>query len=82
MLKFTTMKRLQYCIAAFALTTGVLITSCSDRGNSTDSGQTLNDTNRIDTRRNSSDTTNYLTKDSGNQSQDVIDPEPPQNSRY
>ena len=56
--------------------------SCSDRGNSTDSGQTMNDTNRVDTRRNTTDTTNYLTKDTGNQSQDVIDPEPPQNSRY
>jgi hypothetical protein len=76
------MKRFNYSIAVFLLATGVLATSCNDRGNSTDNGQNMNDTSLTDSRRNSTDTTNYLTKDSGNQSQNVIDPEPPTNSKY
>jgi hypothetical protein len=54
----------------------------NNRDNSTDrDGDAAKDTNLTDTRRNSGDTVNYLTKDSGNQSQETIDPNPPQNSR-
>jgi hypothetical protein len=58
--------------------------SCNNNRAGTDDVATEGkDTNLVDTRRNAGgvDTTNYLTKDSGNQSQDVVDPNPPQNSR-
>jgi hypothetical protein len=54
----------------------------NNRDNSTDrNADMVKDTSLTDTRRNSGDTVNYLTKDSGNQSQEVVDPNPPQNSR-
>lgn len=59
-------------------------TACN---NSRESGADQNpesstDTNLTDTRRGTTDTINYITKDSGNTSQETIDMNPPQNSRY
>jgi uncharacterized lipoprotein YajG len=77
------MKRSTYNIPALVLLAASMwLTSCSDRNNTSDSDQTNNDTSLTDTRRNTTDTVNYLTKDSGNQSQDVIDMDAPTNSRY
>lgn len=63
------------CMAALA-------TSCNDQNTASgiNGSNDKQDTNLVDTRRNSGDTVNYLTKDSGNASQDVIDPNPPTNS--
>ena len=61
----------------------MVLTACNNnRDNSTDANGTTKSTDSVDTRRNSTDTTNYITKDTGNKSQDVIDMDPPQNSRY
>lgn len=79
------MKQNRFSRIAIVLAVPVLsIAACNNnRENSTDAGPgTGNDTSLTDTRRNSTDTTNYITKDSGNKSQDVIDMNPPQNSRY
>jgi hypothetical protein len=80
------MKQNQYnFIAAGMVTIAVTLAACNNnRENSTDrtSNDAPKDTSLTDTRRNSSDTVNYLTKDSGNKSQETIDPNPPQNSRY
>lgn len=69
-------------LLGYVLTVLLFATACNNRGNTTDNGADMKDTNFVDTRRNSTDTINYLTNDSGNKSQDVIDPNPPQNSRY
>jgi hypothetical protein len=60
----------------------VLVSSCNDQNtaNGINGSNTANDTNRVDTRRNTSDTSNYITKDSGNSSEDLIDPDRPTNS--
>jgi hypothetical protein len=75
------MTPLKLRLAACLLAMSIWATACNDRGNTTDSGGDMNDTNRVDSRRGATDTTNYLTKDTGNKSQEVIDPNPPQNSR-
>jgi len=78
------MKRFTSSIAITVLAASVLTSSCNDRNNTSDTNQ-LNksqDSSLTDTRRNTTDTTNYLTKDTGNQSQDVIDMDAPTNSRY
>ena len=71
-------------IAAGMMALAIGTAACNNnRESSTDRNpDTANDTSLTDTRRNSSDTTNYLTKDSASQSQETIDPNPPQNSRY
>lgn len=75
------MKRFVYSLAVFGfIATG--ITACNDRNNTTDETGDKKDTMLVDTRRNSTDTTNYITKDSGNQSQEVVDPNPPTNGKY
>ena len=82
-LKFKYMKQLirfRFVVAALALC--LTAASCSDNNTSNATTGGAGDTDKVDTRRNSGDTSNYLTKDSGNKSQDVIDPNPPQNSRY
>ena len=78
------MKDLKRQLAGIGIVTCLvtLAVSCNDQNtasgiNGSDNAQ---DTNRVDTRRNSGDTTNYLTKDTGNQSQEVIDPNPPTDS--
>lgn len=79
-LKYNEMKRLKYSIAAIGFAAGILtIASCNDRNNASDSNGMNNaeDTNLTNTRRNATDTVNYLTNDSASQSQDVIDPNPP-----
>jgi hypothetical protein len=79
------MKKNQFNLMAAGVAALVItLTACNNnRENSTDrnSDEATKDTNLTDTRRNSGDTVNYLTKDSGNQSQETIDPNPPQNSR-
>lgn len=57
----------------------LLTASCSDRNNTSDvsPSEDQQDTTLVDTRRNSTDTVNYLTKDSSKSAQDVIDPNPP-----
>jgi len=73
------MKYIMVCLAVVGFT----ITACNDNRNGDSSRMNSGtDTNAIETRRNSNDTTNYLTKDSGNKSQETIDPNPPQNSKY
>lgn len=59
-----------------------LLLSCNDHNSTTDQTGNGNDSSSMDTRRNSTDTVNYITKDSGNKSQETIDPNPPTNSRY
>ena len=68
---------------AIGIVTMSLLTACNDNREG-DSSRMNNgvDTNAINTQRNTTDTTNYLTKDSGNKSQDQVDPNPPQNSKY
>jgi hypothetical protein len=77
------MKHMKQNLATLGIALSVvLISACSDRNNASDSDAATNtDTNAMDTRRNATDTSNYLTKDSGNQSQDVVDPNPPTNGR-
>jgi hypothetical protein len=59
--------------------TGMLLASCSDRNNTSDTNPNneTRDTSVTDTRRYSTDTINYLTKDTSKSQQDVIDPNPP-----
>lgn len=77
------MKRFKQSLVASLLVTSVF-TSCSDRNNTSDSDAANKsmDTSLTDTRRNTTDTVNYLTKDSGNKSQNTIDMDAPTNSRY
>jgi hypothetical protein len=78
------MKRFKNSIViCMAAALGLVFTACNDNRNG-DSNRMNGgtDTNAINTQRNTSDTINYLTKDSGNKSQDQIDPNPPQNSKY
>lgn len=73
---------MKYIMGCFAVV-GLTITACNDNRNGDSSRMNSGtDTNAMDTRRNSTDTFNYLTKDSGNKSQETIDPNPPQNSKY
>lgn len=67
-------------LAAVALV--LTAASCSDNNTPNATNGDAGGTDKVDTRRNGTDTSNYLTKDTGNQSQDVVDPNPPQNSRY
>jgi len=76
------MKRFKFSIVIGIAVLGLTVTACNDNRNGDSDRMNTTDTNAMDTRRNSTDTTNYITKDSGNQSQDVVDPNPPQNSRY
>lgn len=77
------MKRFKYSSVLSAIAIGCMLTACNDnRQGDSNRMNSDTDTNAINTQRNNTDTTNYLTKDSGNKSQDVIDPNPPQNSRY
>lgn len=78
------MKQFKKSFPAVVLAASVWLASCSDRNNTSDSDASNNsmDTNLTDTRRNTTDTVNYLTKDSGNQSQNTIDMDAPTNSRY
>lgn len=77
------MKVCKNSIAVCMVALSVLLTACNDNRNGDSSRMNSGtDTNAINTQRNNTDTTNYLTKDSGNKSQDQIDPNPPQNSRY
>jgi hypothetical protein len=76
------MKRFKFSIVIGIAALGISVTACNDNRNGDSDRMNTTDTNAMDTRRNSTDTTNYLTKDSGNNSQDVVDPNPPQNSRY
>jgi hypothetical protein len=72
--------RSSYLMGAFVLI--LTAASCNDNNTNAATDKTANDSDKVDTRRNSADTSNYLTRDSGNKSQDVVDPNPPQNSRY
>ena len=74
------MKHFKSSLAACGVVIILLAASCNNAGengendgmnNSSDS-TTLNES-----RRNTTDTVNYLTGDSANQSQDAIDPNPP-----
>ena len=80
------MKKDQFNLIAAGVGALVMtLAACNNnRENSTDrnSDEAMKDTNLTDTRRNSGDTVNYITNDTGNQSQETIDPNPPQNSRY
>ena len=70
------MKQLKNGIAALSFGIAVLLVSCNnDQSDGADNSGT--DTSLTDTRRNTTDTTNYLTKDTGNQSQDVVNPNTP-----
>src|SRR3954469_25020707 len=83
-LKRMHMKKNQYNLMAAGLVAiTVTLAACNNnRENSTDrtSDDSTKDTSLTDSRRYSPDTVNYLTKDSGNNSQDVIDPNTPTNS--
>jgi len=67
-------------VTGFAV--ALIATSCSNNNTPSATDGTANDSDKVDTRRNNPDTSNYLTKDSGSKSQDVVDPNPPQNSKY
>ena len=73
------MKRLSYLVVVSGFSLFTLV-SCSDQA-STNNGaaetSTGTDTNSVNPQRNSTDTINYLTKDTARQSQDVVDPDPP-----
>lgn len=76
------MKQFKFCLTVAGFAAGIfIISSCNNRNTATD-GDVSNtkDTMLIDSRRNTTDTVNYLTKDSGNQSKDVVDPNTPGNS--
>ena len=77
------MKYMKEAIITGIAATVLTLMACNDNRNGDSSRMNSGtDTNAMDTRRNSTDTTNYLTKDSGNKSQETIDPNPPQNSKY
>jgi hypothetical protein len=72
------MKHFKTSLAATGLA-GMLLASCSDRNNTSDTNpdnEQKSDTSVVDTRRYSTDTVNYLTKDTSKSQQDVIDPNP------
>jgi hypothetical protein len=74
------MKYFKTGVAAAGFTGMLLLASCSDRNNTSDTNpdnEQKGDTSVTDTRRYSTDTVNYLTKDSSKSQQDVIDPNPP-----
>ena len=77
------MKRFRNSLVIGLAVIGATIAACNDnRKGESGTGNSNTDTNAMDTRRNSTDTVNYITKDSGNNSQNTVDPNPPQNSRY
>ena len=81
-LKWIYMKWLKQSMLITGFAVALIASSCNNNNTPSATGGTANDSDKVDTRRNNTDTSNYLTKDSGNKSQDVVDPNPPQNSRY
>ena len=71
-----------YRFSLTALVLFVLAACANNRVESTDRTPDAKDTNLVDTRRNTTDTVNYITNDSGNKSQQTIDMDAPTNSRY
>lgn len=75
------MKFWKHFTAALGVTASLLMLgSCNNDQNtgSNDNAGTQQDTNVTDTRRYSTDTINYLTKDTSKAGQEKIDPDPPQ----
>jgi len=67
--------RVKQSVAIVCAMVTLVLASCSNNNDS--SNRNTNDTNYSDSRRNAPDTSNYITKDSGNKSQDVVDPDLP-----
>jgi len=76
------MKQTHFSCVALAAFVFTLAACNNNRGATDDNTKSGGDTSYTDTRRNSSDTANYITKDSGNKSQETIDMNAPTNSRY
>jgi hypothetical protein len=77
------MKTLLKKMTAPAFVGLLLLTACANDNNTTGAGDegSLKDTNLVDTRRNSGDTSSFLTPDSSKANQDLIDPNTPGGKR-
>lgn len=66
-------------MVAVAFAGMLLLTACNNDNSTTGTGneEAVKDTNLVDTRRNTGDTSSYLTPDSSKANQDLVDPNVP-----